>query len=172
MSKIVRAQASSISTSPKQTLAQQQQALRAQVAAALGHWAEQQAAQQLLLHGWRIEQRNYHSRYGEIDLIATQGEHLVMLEVKARSLGSLARAHEVVSAQKQQRLIKTSLIFLQQHLQFEHYAVRFDVMCFDFYEKIAKTIQQDFSQYRYDVNWIENAFTLDFDCFRLNQDWW
>ena len=39
----------------------------------------------------------------------------------------------------------------------------FDVMCFDFAEKIAKTVQQDFAQLRYDVDWIENAFTLDFE---------
>ena len=93
--------------------------------ARLGQWAEQQAAQHLLQQGWCIVACNYHSRYGEIDVIASQGEQLIMLEVKARSKGSYAAAVEVVSLAKQRRLIKTSMLFLQQHPQFLQHAVRF-----------------------------------------------
>lgn len=140
--------------------------------AALGHWAEQQAAEWLQQKGWQIVAQNFHSRYGELDVVAVQGQDLVLLEVKARSAGSYAMAQEVVSRQKQHRLIKTSMVFLQQHPQFIDYAVRFDVMCFDFAEKIAKTVQQDFAQLRYDVQWIENAFTLDFESVTLATDLW
>jgi len=35
------------------------------------------------------------------------------------------------------------------------------VICFDFPQKIAKTVQPDFSKLKYDQQWIEHAFTLD-----------
>ena len=44
---------------------------------------------------------------------------------------------------------------------------RFDVICFDFKQQIAKNLQQDFSQLAYDQQWIENAFTIDADLINL-----
>lgn len=153
-----------ILSAPKssQKLSKKSSNSRVTTSAALGRWAENQAAMLLLQQGWQILQRNYHSRYGEIDLIAMRNSELIMLEVKARSLGSYALAVEVVSRAKQQKLIKTAMLFLQAHPQYDQYAVRFDVICFDFTEKIAKTVQHNFAQFGYDVQWIENAFTLDF----------
>ncbi len=145
---------------------------RTTTAAALGCWAEQQAAQLLVKQGWQVLQRNYHSRYGEIDLIANRDTELLMVEVKARSMGSYAMATEVVSRSKQQRLLKTAMVFLQEYPELNDYAIRFDVICFDFTEKIAKTVQQDFAQLRYDRQWIENAFTLNFESFTLASDFW
>lgn len=135
--------------------------------AALGRWAEQCAAELLQQQKWQIMQCNYHSRYGEIDLIACRDDTLLMVEVKARGRSSFAAANEVVSKQKQVKLIKTAMVYLQHQPQFEVFVVRFDVICFDFTDKFAKTVQQDFNKLRYDVAWIENAFTLDFESFNL-----
>jgi putative endonuclease len=41
------------------------------------------------------------------------------------------------------------------------------VICFDFFKEIAKTIQQDFSKFTYDQQWVENAFTFDQDFINL-----
>ena len=45
---------------------------------------ESTAAAHLEARGLRIIDRNYHVRYGEIDLIAEEGDTLVFVEVKAR----------------------------------------------------------------------------------------
>ncbi len=48
---------------------------------ALGAWGEEKAARFLMDQGYHIIQRNYHSRYGEIDLIAEDEEYLIFVEV-------------------------------------------------------------------------------------------
>lgn len=129
--------------------------------AALGQWAEQQAAVILRQQGFDILWRNYHSFYGEIDLIVSRGQELVFVEVKARSKSRYGRAQEVVSLSKQQKIIRTASIFLNQYAAYANFYCRFDVICFNFPVQIAKKVQQDFDQLPYDLEWIENAFTLD-----------
>ena len=48
----------------------------------LGHRGETIAARHLEDAGWRIVERNYRVREGEIDLIATRGDVLAFCEVK------------------------------------------------------------------------------------------
>ena len=45
-----------------------------------GGWAEQQALQQLEAQGWRLLDRNWHCRWGELDLV-------LVVEVKCRRKG-------------------------------------------------------------------------------------
>ena len=52
----------------------------------LGAWGEEKAARFLTERGYTVLERNFHSRYGEIDLIAENGEFLVFVEVKLRAL--------------------------------------------------------------------------------------
>jgi putative endonuclease len=54
----------------------------------LGQLGEHFAAEHLERLGLRIVERNYRSRYGEIDLIASNDETLVFCEVKTRRVGS------------------------------------------------------------------------------------
>lgn len=133
----------------------------------LGQWAEQQALTVLEEQGYVHVQSNYHSRFGEIDLIVQKGQELVFVEVKARSKTRFAQAAETISYSKQRKIAKTAMLFLQDHPHFQHYYCRFDVICFDFFKEIAKTIQQDFSKFTYDQQWIENAFTFDQDFINL-----
>lgn len=49
-----------------------------------GHWAETKAALLLRAKGYRILERRFRSRAGEIDMIARRGRHLAFVEVKAR----------------------------------------------------------------------------------------
>ena len=66
----------------------------------------------------------------------------------------------MVTRTKQKKIIKTAMRFTALPILSGFYC-RFDVICFDFPQKIAKTVQQDFSNFHYDLQWIENAFTLD-----------
>ncbi len=127
----------------------------------LGQWAEQQALKLLQTQGFTLIVANYHCRYGEIDLIVQKDQELIFVEVKARSVTQYAQSCETISSSKQKKIMKSALCFLNAQPQFQEFYCRFDVICFDFPQKIAKTVQQDFSNFHYDLQWIENAFTLD-----------
>ncbi|NHC04228.1 YraN family protein [Acinetobacter sp. 187] len=133
----------------------------------LGQWAEQQARLLLQQAGFEIVAQNYHSRYGEIDLIACKQDEWVFVEVKARQPTQHGAAVEVITAAKQLKMFKTALQFIQQQPEDEALYYRFDVICFDFHQQIAKNLQHDFSQLAYDQQWIENAFTIDADLINL-----
>lgn len=68
-----------------------------------GRLGEEYAARLLEREGYRILSRNFHTRYGEIDLIAQKGEILAFIEVKTRAADSLSRPAAAVSRQKQSR---------------------------------------------------------------------
>ena len=110
---------------------------------------------------------NYHCRYGEIDLIVQKNQELIFVEVKARSATQYAQSYETISFSKQKKIMKSALCFLNTHPQFQHFYCRFDVICFDFFQQFAKTIQQDFSKFTYDQQWIENAFTFEQEFINL-----
>lgn len=57
-----------------------------------GRLGEEYAARLLEREGYRILSRNFHTRYGEIDLIAQKGEILAFIEVKTRAADSLSRS--------------------------------------------------------------------------------
>ena len=79
----------------------------------LGPWGEALAAAFLEKKHYRIVERNYTSRFGEIDLIAAGGGFLVFVEVKLRSSSRFAR--EFVDAGKQRRIVTTAMRYLQRH---------------------------------------------------------
>ena len=53
----------------------------------LGRLGEQLAAEHFERLGWKIVARNHHTRLGEIDLIAVDGDTLVFAEIKTCRLG-------------------------------------------------------------------------------------
>lgn len=124
----------------------------------LGRWAEQHALQYLQANGWQCIAQNYYSRYGEIDLILIKEDEIVFVEVKARTSNHYGTASEMVTLNKQKKIIKTAHFFLQENPIYTSYYGRFDVVCFEIKQPIAKLIQQDFSLLKYDLQWIENAF--------------
>lgn len=80
-----------------------------------GKAGEDYAAQWLVEHGYRLAARNYHTRYGEIDIIAEDGKYIVFVEVKTRRSGSIVSPLEAVTPQKQQKLLLTAQLYLAQN---------------------------------------------------------
>lgn len=72
--------------------------------AAAAAWAE--------ARGWRLLQRNYRCRLGEIDLVARDGDTLVFVEVKARRGSGFGEPGEAVDGRKQARLARVARHFL------------------------------------------------------------
>ncbi len=66
----------------------------------LGDRGEDYTARFLQKQGYTITGRNWHSRYGEIDIIAENGEYLLFVEVKTRKAGSMVPGELAVTPQK------------------------------------------------------------------------
>ncbi len=82
---------------------------------ASGKFGEDLAAKHLSEKGYEIVERNYHSRYGEIDIIARDKNYLVFVEVKTRREDFVVSPLESVTVGKQKKLYKTALLYLQSH---------------------------------------------------------
>ena len=80
-----------------------------------GAWGEERAAKYLKKQGYRILERNYSCRFGEIDLIVSDRAYLVFVEVKLRKSDAFARAAEFVDYHKQNRLRMAAELWLSQH---------------------------------------------------------
>ncbi len=91
----------------------------------IGARGENAAAAFLEASGLRVLVRNYRCRFGEIDLIATEGETLVFVEVKLRH--APLDPFEAVDARKQSRLSRAAFDFLERRGMLAHPA-RFDVI--------------------------------------------
>lgn len=78
----------------------------------LGAWGEYRAAEYLRKKGYKILACNYHSRFGEIDIIARKKQILAFVEVKLRKDGQHGCAREFVGAQKQMRIRATAEMWL------------------------------------------------------------
>ena len=65
---------------------------------------EETAAAFLTSKGYRVLERNFRCRQGEIDLICRHGKYLVFAEVKYRSGLSMGSPAEAVDARKQERI--------------------------------------------------------------------
>lgn len=90
---------------------------------------EAKAKRLLESYGYRILEKNYRCRQGEIDLIARDGEYLVFVEVKYRSTIRKGYGAESVDGRKQRRIIQGARWYLMEH-QCEWQKCRFDVVSF------------------------------------------
>ena len=72
----------------------------------LGEFGERIAVQHLESRGYRIRDRNFRTREGEIDIIAEKDGDLVFVEVRARRGGAMGSAVESITAVKQRRLLQ------------------------------------------------------------------
>ena len=116
-----------------------------------GQYTESLACQYLIDKGLKLLERNFHCRFGEIDLIMQQNNSLVFVEVRYRRSNNFGSGAESVTANKQSKLIKTASAYLQQHAKLGKYPARFDVI------SITGSIDTDNIQ-NINFDWIENAF--------------
>jgi putative endonuclease len=93
----------------------------------LGDQGEDLAAAALKKQGYKILERNYVTPLGEIDLIARQGQVLVVVEVKTRRGSSFGTPQDAVHPGKQGRLRRLADYYLKAKRLTET-PVRFDVV--------------------------------------------
>lgn len=80
-----------------------------------GAWGEAIAAEYLRKKHYRIVASGFHSRFGEIDLIAKNRKYLVFVEVKLRKSSGFAQAMEFVDFRKREKLRTTASIYLSEN---------------------------------------------------------
>lgn len=78
----------------------------------LGKIGEEFAANLLELQGYRILERNFRCRMGEIDLIAEKDGEISFVEVKTRKSARFGRPAEAVNSEKQRRMRKAAEFYL------------------------------------------------------------
>jgi putative endonuclease len=92
-----------------------------------GAFGEERASEYLRRRGFEILARNVRTAYGEIDIIARDGETVVFVEVKSRRGRQGGTALEAVDARKRKRLSRLALAFLARAGWLDRPA-RFDVI--------------------------------------------
>lgn len=73
------------------------------------------AARYLRKKGYTLLAANYRTRFGEIDIIATNRKYIAFVEVKQRDSAAIYAPQEAVTPAKQQRIIRTAMLYLQSH---------------------------------------------------------
>ena len=93
----------------------------------LGQRGEQLAADYLQQQGYRLTERNYRCRLGEIDLIAWDAQTLVFIEVKTKGHLQFGVPQSMVTRSKQQKIVRVAMVYVQErHLRDK--PLRFDVI--------------------------------------------
>jgi len=94
----------------------------------LGKKGEERAAAALKEAGMEIIAKNVRSKFGEIDIVAVDGDTIVFIEVKAWSAFGLEDLQYSLDTRKQRKIIKTAKYFLSENRQYDNMAIRFDVV--------------------------------------------
>ena len=114
----------------------------------IGNLGENFAAELYIKSGYTVTAVNYHSRYGEVDLIAESEDVLCFVEVKTRNLTTLGTPAEAVDYRKQKKLVLTAMKYLTEAESYKQ--PRFDVL--ELWQQGGKIVR---------YNLIENAFSAE-----------
>lgn len=118
----------------------------------IGRAAEDLVAARLASAGWEMLERNARTRYGELDIVALDGQALVFVEVKAGRAGSAFGPERPVLSvdwRKQLRIRRLATAWMSERRGVRRYAeIRFDAVGVTF-DRTGRVL---------DVEHIENAF--------------
>ncbi len=78
----------------------------------IGDKGEAYTVSYLKKKGYKILAQNYRKNYGEIDIIAKNGDMLCFVEVKTRHSNTITQPYEAVDRRKQTKIIKTAEAYL------------------------------------------------------------
>jgi putative endonuclease len=110
----------------------------------IGRAAEDLVAARLAAAGWELIERNARTRYGELDIVALDGNALVFVEVKAGRAGSTFGPERPVLSidwRKQLRVRRLATAWMSERRDIPFYTdIRFDAVGVIF-ERSGKTIE-------------------------------
>ena len=103
----------------------------------LGELGEELACGELAARGYAILETRYRTRYGEIDVVAKDGETTVFVEVRMKSSPRFGAAAESVTRSKQRRVVRMAVDYIARH-GLENRPVRFDVVAIDVVDEVTR----------------------------------
>ena len=77
----------------------------------LGQQGEDWGSRYLLTQGYRVVERNFRTRYGELDIVAERDGEYFFVEVKTRTSGDFGASMEAISYFKLQKLQKMATFY-------------------------------------------------------------
>lgn len=92
---------------------------------------EQRALERLERSGLKLVERNWRTRFGELDLVMRDGDTLVFVEVRYRRDPDFGGGAASVGPDKRMKLMRAAEGFLQSHPRLAAMPCRFDVVAFD-----------------------------------------
>lgn len=92
-----------------------------------GNLGEEIASDYLIRNGYTILERNFMTRFGEIDIIAREGSYFSFIEVKARKDFSMGLPCEAVDKFKQRKIVRMAYLYISQKKLFNE-NFRFDIV--------------------------------------------
>lgn len=92
-----------------------------------GKIGEMAAINYLLQDGYTILERNFRTRYGEIDIIARDGDYICFIEVKSRRNFAKGYPCEAVNNNKQHKIMRMALMYIAKNNLYKG-NFRFDVL--------------------------------------------
>ena len=96
-----------------------------------GDWGENLATNHLVRKGYGIVARNWRAgRAGELDIVARDGDTLVVVEVKTARGRTMGHPMTWVTPQKREQIARVTEVFLSAYCD-EYETVRFDVIAVD-----------------------------------------
>lgn len=97
--------------------------------------------------GYEILERNFEifwkKKIGEIDIVASKGTRLFIVEVKTRKNESFMALEETVNFRKQSFLRRMAKLYLQQNPQYSGWGIQIDVavVLLDPFDNIIKSVK-------------------------------
>ncbi|WP_034438731.1 YraN family protein [Clostridium ihumii] len=114
----------------------------------IGTIGENIAAEYLKNHNYKILERNFSCKIGEIDIIAKNENNICFIEVKSRTSDYFGMPSEAVNYYKEQKICKVAQYYILKK-DLHKYNLRFDVVEIIFSSTTSK------------LNLIKNAFIID-----------
>lgn len=95
----------------------------------IGNKYEDKSVETLVREAYKILERNYQNRFGEIDIIAEKNKELVFIEVKYRKTSKFGYGYEAVDRRKIMKILKLANYYIQSK-KYQNYKIRFDCMSY------------------------------------------
>ena len=99
---------------------------------------ENKVCRYLMMRGYKILDRNFQCRFGEIDIIAKKKEYIVFVEVKTRKSGGMTTPADALTPVKKKRLFRAAAAWLTKYDAWS-YPCRFDLACVTFSHGMYQT---------------------------------
>lgn len=121
-------------------------------AVSIGHFGEETAVKILKKNGYKIIERNFTTKLGEIDIIAAEGEYTCFVEVRLRKNNDYGSPADTIDLRKQRRIINTAKYYAVKKRIYDT-PMRFDAVLIN-----ADMRNGGAENIKYEI--IKNAFTL------------